>query len=97
MVQRIHKATMQRVIRTTRMWKGFVTPNNVNSMHVTGGWRLGVEVLLTQGRDDKFYVVNHFSYDHELYEPYCELEEWIADYKYHNCQKELGKRVQFWE
>lgn len=99
MAQRIHKATMLREVRTTKAFRGYVTPNNVNSLHVTGGWRLGVNVLITQGRDEKFYIVNeHFNLEpNPLYEPFAELEDWITDYKHWNCVKELGRRVQFWE
>jgi hypothetical protein len=38
---RVHKNTIKAKIRRGQRWQGYITPNNVSSLHVIGGWSIG--------------------------------------------------------
>jgi hypothetical protein len=89
-VEPINKHTVLKQVRTNGTWEGYIAPNMVNSFHITDGWHLGHKILISIGRDGKYYVVS-------WYNEYKELEDTLNSFKYYNCNSELGKTVKFWE
>lgn len=43
----INKNTVNKIIRDTGTWTGYIAPCNVNSFHITGGWCLGYKITVT--------------------------------------------------
>lgn len=87
----INKHTVLKEVRTNGTWKGYIAPNKVNSFHITNGWCLGMDVLLTSDRQGNAYYV---SFNALEVEP---LEEMINSFACYNCNSELGKGVRFWQ
>lgn len=90
MMEPIHKSTMLKEVRINNVWKGYVSPNKVNGFHVYHGWHLGMNVIITIGRDGEYYYVSENAQDSQL------LSDFISNYLYYNGNPELGKHIRFW-
>jgi hypothetical protein len=65
---------------------------NVNSFHITGGWHLGHDVIVTIDRNGDYYIVSTRST-----QGYEKLNDYIRSFLFYNGGSELGKRVRFWK
>lgn len=41
MLKRVNKHTVMKQLRNGKKWSGYLSPSNVNSFHIVGGWHLG--------------------------------------------------------
>jgi hypothetical protein len=95
MLQPINKHTVLKAVRDHGKWEGYIAPSNVNSFHITGGWNLGMALVIVDGKreglpTDKPYVFN------ESTESFQELGTLLNSFRYYNCNSELGNRIRFW-
>jgi hypothetical protein len=88
MLKPVHKATMKKIARRQGTWTGYISPSNVNEFHIQNGWMLGMPITV-EYRDGKYMVV--------LNSREMELEDFIVNYAWYNCNSEVGKRVRFWQ
>lgn len=44
MLHQVNKNTVKAKIRKEGKWSGYISGNNVNSMHIISGWHLGMKV-----------------------------------------------------
>lgn len=93
-MERTNKHTVLKEVRDNNIWVGYISPSNVNSFHIKDGWHIGHEILITIGRDKDYYVVSRVS--NQVYNEYEKLETYLNNFKYYNCNSELGQRISFW-
>ena len=89
-LQPINKHTVLKQVRTNGTWEGYIAASKVSPFHITGGWHIGMSVLLCSDRQGNPYYVSHNACE------VAELETALNNFKYYNCDSELGKRVRFW-
>lgn len=89
-MQTINKHSVLKAVRTKGLWMGYIAPSKVVEYHVNDGWHLGHLVTISQGRDNQYYVVS-------WHNEYNELESWINNFSYYNCNSAIGQRIRFWE
>lgn len=63
MLTKVHKNTIKSKINHGMVWSGYITPSNVNSFHITGGWSLGyfvniVNLTQLEDRINSFKLYN---------------------------------------
>jgi hypothetical protein len=96
-MEKINKHTVLKHVRENNFWSGYIAPSNVNSYHITGGWHLGHDVLITIDQQKNYVVVNrYYDVENPMSWEWMYLGEYLDVFKYNNCHNELGKQVRFW-
>lgn len=91
-MQTVNKHSVLKEVREKGAWEGFIAPNNAR---VGTPWKLEMEILITVGRDGKYYVVNRYN-NSPITVEYEELETTLNSFMYYQ-PRELGTRVRFWK
>lgn len=91
-MQTINKHTMLKQVRETGAWRGFIAPNKVNEFHINGGWKLGKEIEILWHAPDGCYR----DYFVQTMNGLIKLSEILMEFKYYNCNNELGNDVRYW-
>jgi hypothetical protein len=53
------KTQVKKIIKDKGQWSGWIAQSNVNSFHITGGWRLGLRVTV-HSIEELNKTVDHF-------------------------------------
>lgn len=97
-IQPVHKATVLRLVREKGIWKGYITPNKINSAHVVDGWHLGSEIEIHSDKNlDGTQLYHVYNVDENgIFIP-RNLQEVLNQFQTYNCNSELGNSIRFWE
>ena len=84
-MERTNKHTVLKEVRNNGEWKGVIAPSKARP---GGPWNLGHEIAIRKD-NFKYFVWNG--------EESMELESYLNNFAYYNCNSELGQRISFWK
>jgi hypothetical protein len=93
-MQPTNKQTVLKKVRDNGVWQGYIAPNKVNEYHINNGWHIGRPIMITCDREgNTYHVVSLGDAGYNV----LNLNYYLRNYEYYNCNKELGNRIRFWE
>lgn len=89
-LNRQRKQTVLKTVRDKGRWTGFIAPSKVNEFHVNSGWNIGCKITILKDNYKYFVMKDDGSTS-------CELDQFLASFKWFNCNNELGYGITYWE
>lgn len=86
----INKATLLKKVRQSGSWEGYICPNKANPYFQGGSlFSIKIELAGMHDRPSKFVVTTNGQR--------ADLDRYLNEFRYYNCNAELGYTVKFWE